>query len=66
MMKIKWFTPDSYDGERTLSQHAFVHKERKTYLGEKYDGNISLCGKKGYTKFPIINLAQQKYKESKL
>ena len=43
---IKWFTPDSEDGERTLKQHAFIHKIRKAkYTREEYNGNISLCGR---------------------
>lgn len=41
---IKWFAPDSEDGERSLRQHAFVHKVCKTaWIREEYNGNISLC-----------------------
>lgn len=45
---MKWFTLDSYDGERTLKQHCYVAKERiRRYTREKYAGNISLCGMSG-------------------
>lgn len=45
--EIKWNQPDSYDGLRTLSQHAFIKKTRTDCLGNKYEGNISLCGRIG-------------------
>ena len=45
MKKTKWYRPDSEDGQRSLVQHGYQHKERINYFGEKYNGNISLCGK---------------------
>lgn len=43
-MKVKWFTPESIDGERTWSQHTFMSATRKTpYIGEEYEGNRMLC-----------------------
>lgn len=45
---IKWVTPESADGERTLKQHAFVHHVRSSpYIGEPYNGNRALCNKGG-------------------
>lgn len=42
--KIKWCTLDSYDGERTLKQHAFVSAFRKRSITrETYEGNHALC-----------------------
>lgn len=46
-MDIKWHTPDSADGERTLKQHAFISAKRGHWYSEKYDGNKSLCSKSG-------------------
>lgn len=46
ILKVKWVTLDSGDGERTLKQHGFIPKSvlrRRTH--ERYHGNISLCGK---------------------
>ncbi len=34
-------TLDSYDGERTLSQHGYVDR----YIGTEQKGNLSLCGR---------------------
>lgn len=43
-IKIKWFTPDSEDGERSLKQHAYTHNiQRIRYTHDKYEGNKALC-----------------------
>jgi hypothetical protein len=45
MNKIVWNAPENYDTSRILKQHAFKSKEYKVkYIGEKYQGNLSLCG----------------------
>lgn len=45
---VRWFTPESADGERTLKQHAFVHHVRRTpYINEPYNGNKALCSNGG-------------------
>lgn len=43
---VKWLTLDSMDGERSIKQHAFVHRTKtEFYTGIDYSGNTSLCGK---------------------
>lgn len=43
---VVWNTSENSDATRSLKQHAFIHKTRKAkYIGEQYNGNISLCGK---------------------
>lgn len=45
MGKIKWVTLDTMDGERSLKQHAFKHRDAKVpWTAEPYEGNVSLCG----------------------
>jgi hypothetical protein len=45
---VKWITADSYDGERTLKQHAVKPYTRKrAYTLEEYPGNKALCSKHG-------------------
>jgi hypothetical protein len=44
MEQLKWVTPESSDGERTLKQHAFISAIRKRkYTLEEYPGNRALC-----------------------
>jgi len=38
---VYWITFDTYDGERSLSQHGYVDE----YPGEDRKGNLSLCGR---------------------
>lgn len=41
---IKWVTMDSFDGLRTLKQHAYYPDTRKRpYTFEGYPGNRQLC-----------------------
>lgn len=43
---IKWYTAENAEASAVLKQHAFIAKTRKRkYTGEKYEGNVSLCGK---------------------
>lgn len=43
---LKWLQVSNADDTATLKQHAYVHKVCKVqYTGEKYNGNISLCGR---------------------
>jgi hypothetical protein len=43
-MNVKWLTLENSTGERTLKQHAFIHKVKKRqYTREEYDGNVALC-----------------------
>jgi hypothetical protein len=45
-IKIKWFTPESEDGERTLKQHAYIsHIKKVKYTDEKYEGNKAICNR---------------------
>lgn len=44
--EIVFLTLDSFDGDRSIKQHAFKSKIYKTkWFEEEYEGNISLCGK---------------------
>lgn len=46
MEKIVYLTLDNYDATATLKQHIFKSRIQETpYTYEKYNGNISLCGK---------------------
>lgn len=59
---VKWFTPESADGERTLKQHAFVHHIRSyPYIGVPYNGNKALCSKGG-----IMNECEEYYTIDKI
>jgi hypothetical protein len=43
---MKWLTLENADATATGKQHAYIHKVCMTpYIREKYDGNISLCGR---------------------
>lgn len=44
---VVWSTLDNFNGEYTLSQHAFISAKRGNWYEDKYDGNKSLCGKIG-------------------
>lgn len=44
--KIKWYSAESEDGERTLKQHSYInHTQRIKYTHEKYEGNKALCSR---------------------
>lgn len=46
MEKIVYATLDNYDATASLKQHIFKERvQEKPYTYEKYNGNISLCGK---------------------
>jgi hypothetical protein len=67
---VVWNAPDSYDGERTLSQHAFVSKQRGKFYEEKYEGNESLCGKIGIANehekyIPVGEIDEENFDETK-
>lgn len=60
MEKIVWNTSENYDATRVSKQHAFKSspcQERAMGIpiGERYEGNISLCGK-----LSIINESESK------
>jgi hypothetical protein len=47
METVKWFSPDSADGERSLKQHAFIAYTRKrAWTHEEYEGNRAVCNRK--------------------
>lgn len=42
--KLKWFTPEAWDGLRVYAQHAFIQYEtERPYTCEPYIGNKQLC-----------------------
>lgn len=41
---MKWLQVENSGATAMLKQHAYIHHVcRVPYIGEKYDGNISLC-----------------------
>jgi hypothetical protein len=47
MVKGKWHTADSFDGERLLKQHFYIPAMRGKPWEDAYEGNRSACKLKG-------------------
>lgn len=43
----KWYTADSFDGERTLKQHYYIPAMRGKFYEDSYLGNRTACLIKG-------------------
>lgn len=68
--QIKYFTPDSFDGERELKQHIFKPKGYIKY-GSYVEGNVSLCGQivlkdANYEHIKILRIKNEPVNESNL
>lgn len=71
MNKVKWNTPDSIDGERSIKQHAFISAQRKSaFWEEPHKGNKSLCSNMGISDdghryIPLERIESEPLDESK-